>query len=182
MTHVVRAEIDGHESTLRVSNEGEITFEDHTVARVTRQASAAGATPDTLFVSDPRDATSAAPELRARVTLADDTVWVFIDGDVFEIEVEDAQRDRARRRDRSSEGALMAPMPATVSKVLVDVGQLVASGDTLLLLEAMKMEMPIKAPHDGRVAAIRCQPGELVQPGVPLIELTSESSLAAQRD
>ena len=39
------------------------------------------------------------------------------------------------------------------------------------MLEAMKMELPIKAPRDGSVKSIACQPGELVQPGVPLLEL-----------
>jgi acetyl/propionyl-CoA carboxylase alpha subunit len=108
---------------------------------------------------------------RARVAIGDGVTWVFLDGDVFQIEIEDAQQETARRRDRSSHDALAAPMPATVSRVLVEVGQTVARGDTLVLLEAMKMEMPIKAPHEGQVAAIRCQPGELVQPGVPLLEL-----------
>ena len=55
-------------------------------------------------------------------------------------------------------------MPATVTRILVEVGQAVSRGDTLLLLEAMKMEMPIKAPADGRITAIRCKTGELVQP------------------
>ena len=41
------------------------------------------------------------------------------------------------------------------------------------MLEAMKMELPIKAPRDGRVTAISCRTGELVQPGVPLLELES---------
>ena len=44
----------------------------------------------------------------------------------------------------------------------------------LIMLEAMKMELPIKAPRDGRVMAIACRPGELVQPGVPLIEFESD--------
>jgi 3-methylcrotonyl-CoA carboxylase alpha subunit len=39
------------------------------------------------------------------------------------------------------------------------------------VLEAMKMELTIKAPRDGRVKAIACRAGDLVQPGVPLIEL-----------
>jgi biotin carboxyl carrier protein len=146
MSRVVRAELGGEETTLRVSESGEVTFEDGRTLSV-----------------DPR----------TRVALVGSTAWVFIDGDVFEVELEDAQHDRARRRDRSSQGALAAPMPATVSKVLVAVGQEVAAGDTLLLLEAMKMELPIKAPHTGRVTALQCQVGELVQPGVPLIEIAA---------
>ena len=112
-----------------------------------------------------------AERIRATTALVGDIAWVFIDGEAFEISVEDAQQQRARRRDRGGEGALAAPMPATVARILVETGQTVASGETLLLLEAMKMEMPIKAPHAGRVAAIRCQAGELVQPGIPLLDL-----------
>jgi biotin carboxyl carrier protein len=164
----LRATLGSDESSLRVSDSGDVTFDDGS-APLRVHAVAGGAAP-TVHVSGDDDQ---APQ-RANVGVDGSTAWVFVDGDVFEIELEDAQHDRARRRDRSSEGALAAPMPATVSKVLVDAGQQVASGDTLLLLEAMKMEMPIKAPHAGRVAAIRCRAGELVQPGVPLIEIDKE--------
>lgn len=62
-------------------------------------------------------------------------------------------------------------MPATVTSLNVAVGDRVAAGDVLVVLEAMKMELPIRAPRDGRVTAVACRPGELVQPGVPLLEL-----------
>ncbi len=78
---------------------------------------------------------------------------------------------RRRRRGTSHHGALMAPMPATVIRVHATVGQNVTRGDTLLVLEAMKMELPVRAPADGAVTAVNCAEGDLVQPGVPLIEL-----------
>jgi acetyl-CoA carboxylase biotin carboxylase subunit len=79
-------------------------------------------------------------------------------------------RSEPRRRAR---GALdtSAPMPATVVKVLAEPGTRVRKGDTLIMLEAMKMELAVKAPRDGVVRAVKCQPGELVQPGVNLVEL-----------
>jgi biotin carboxyl carrier protein len=67
--------------------------------------------------------------------------------------------------------ALAAPMPATVTMVNVAPGQDVSPGDVLIMLEAMKMELPIKAPRAGRVASVACRRGELVQSGVPLLEL-----------
>ena len=67
--------------------------------------------------------------------------------------------------------ALAAPMPATVAAVLVRPGAVVAAGDTLVRLEAMKMELAIRAPAAGRVAAVDCRAGELVQPGRPLVTL-----------
>jgi biotin carboxyl carrier protein len=58
-----------------------------------------------------------------------------------------------------------------VSKILVKEGDAVKAGDKLILLESMKMIIPIQAPHDGLVAALRCSAGEAVQPGEQLIEL-----------
>ena len=63
-------------------------------------------------------------------------------------------------------------MPATVTRIVAIVGQRVSAGDVLVLLEAMKMELAIRAPREGVVAKIACEPGALVQPGVPLVELT----------
>lgn len=99
-----------------------------------------------------------------------DARWVFLDGRVHV--VEPSAPGAARRRKRGhDEGALAAPMPATVVTVNVKPGQQVGKGDVLVMLEAMKMELPIKAPRDARVKAIACRAGELVQPGVALLEL-----------
>jgi 3-methylcrotonyl-CoA carboxylase alpha subunit len=73
------------------------------------------------------------------------------------------------RRDAHQE--LSAPMPATVLKVLVTPGTQVKKGETLLILEAMKMELPLRASADATVSAVRCREGELVQPGTVLVEL-----------
>jgi biotin carboxyl carrier protein len=62
-------------------------------------------------------------------------------------------------------------MPATVVRIQAEVGQKVASGETLLILEAMKMELPVRAPADGTVTVVNCAVGDLVQAGVPLIEI-----------
>jgi urea carboxylase len=61
-------------------------------------------------------------------------------------------------------------MPATVIKIHVTPGDLVKKGDTVLLLEAMKMELPIRALGDGIVAAVCCREGELVQADATLVE------------
>jgi biotin carboxyl carrier protein len=62
-------------------------------------------------------------------------------------------------------------MPATVLTIHVAEGSAVTAGDPLVTLEAMKMEIAVTAPHDGTVRAIRCQVGQLVQPGEVLVEL-----------
>ena len=95
-----------------------------------------------------------------------DTRWVFVDGEVFVFE---AGRPSARRRRASAaQGSLTAPMPATVRQVVVSPGARVQQGDVLIVLEAMKMELPVRAPRDGTVAAVHCRQGELVQPGQAL--------------
>ena len=94
--------------------------------------------------------------------------WVWVNGRVTRLR--GATGGRARSGVARDE--LSAPMPATVVKVMVEPGATVAPGDTLIVLEAMKMELPIRAPMGGLVAAIHCRPGELVQPGVHLIDLT----------
>jgi biotin carboxyl carrier protein len=56
-------------------------------------------------------------------------------------------------------------MPGTVMKVLVSEGDSVAEGDTVIVMEAMKMEQPIKAPTAGTVQAIEVSEGDTVDTG-----------------
>ena len=58
-----------------------------------------------------------------------------------------------------------AEMVANVWKVLVQPGASVASGDTLVILESMKMEIPVEAPVDGTISAVNVQEGGVVQEG-----------------
>lgn len=96
--------------------------------------------------------------------------WVFLDGRVYVIDVT-SSGGGSQVRALHDETALASPMPATVAAVTVTPGQDVSQGDVLIMLEAMKMELPIKAPRDGRVKAVACKVGDLVQPGIPLVEL-----------
>ena len=106
---------------------------------------------------------------RVAYAVSSDTgTWVFLDGQVALIEEPTAPG--TRRQSTSEASSLAAPMPATVVAVNVTAGQAVAAGDILILLEAMKMELPIAAPRGGTVKRIACRPGDLVQAGVPLVE------------
>ena len=97
------------------------------------------------------------------------STWVFLDGRTYVVEGErGAVATRGRTVDMAM--AFAAPMPATVLAIKVKAGDAVKEGDLLIMLEAMKMEMPITAPRAGRVASIACREGELVQAGVPLLE------------
>jgi biotin carboxyl carrier protein len=76
-----------------------------------------------------------------------------------------------RRAKGRGESGVMAPMPATVIAINRSPGDRVAEGDTLIVLEAMKMELPITAPRSGVVKAVHCAKGDLVQPGINLLEI-----------
>ena len=95
--------------------------------------------------------------------------YVYVDGVSAIVEVAPAGRPAVRRQ--RAETAATAPMPATVIEILVVTGQSVEAGEVLLTLEAMKMEMPVRAPRSGSVTHIHCVEGELVQPGVVLVEV-----------
>ncbi|NWG18442.1 MAG: biotin/lipoyl-binding protein [Chloroflexi bacterium] len=75
------------------------------------------------------------------------------------------------RRAAEAAGSLHAPMPGQIRAVNVAVGQRVSEGDTLVILEAMKMEHRIKAPYAGEVTAVFYQVGQSVPPEAVLLEL-----------
>lgn len=97
--------------------------------------------------------------------------WAFWNGFIFRGSRTDQTSTARLRARRDAHQELSAPMPATVLKVLVTPGTQVKKGDTLVILEAMKMELPLRATADATVRAVRCREGELVQPEAVLVEL-----------
>ncbi|NPA06867.1 MAG: hypothetical protein GXO54_05615 [Chloroflexi bacterium] len=69
------------------------------------------------------------------------------------------------------DGILRAPMPAQVRHIAIQPGDRVKAGATLVLLEAMKMELRIQAPFDAHVTAVHVQPGQAVERDAVLVEL-----------
>jgi 3-methylcrotonyl-CoA carboxylase alpha subunit len=107
---------------------------------------------------------------RVAVASTSEFDWVFVNGQVARLDAVAKEAGRKRSRGRGDAG-VMSPMPATVVAIKTAPGQAVSQGDTLIVLEAMKMELPIKAPRDGVIKAVHCAEGDLVQPGVNLLEL-----------
>jgi len=114
--------------------------------------------------------------LRAFVVADGDRRWVSLDpapecGPV-ELMVPTAA---ARRRHGRGGGhdTLEAQMPGVVRQVLAAVGEAVARGQPLVLLEAMKMELRVTAPHAGRVERVAVAEGASVQRGQVLVELAA---------
>jgi biotin carboxyl carrier protein len=77
-----------------------------------------------------------------------------------------------RRAGGGSSGDLTAQMPGQVREVLAQVGDAVKRGQTLLVLEAMKMEIRVSAPADGLVSKVLVAVGDVVDRGQRLVELT----------
>jgi acetyl/propionyl-CoA carboxylase alpha subunit len=100
-----------------------------------------------------------------------DDRWAFWNGQVFHGDFSGRASREPRGARAHSTQSLTAPMPATVLKVQVKPGDTVKKGDIVVVLEAMKMELPIRAPGDGVVATVSCREGELVQADAMLVEL-----------
>ncbi len=96
--------------------------------------------------------------------------FVAIDGEVIELSKPAARQSR-RGKHHHGEDCLAASMPGQVTKVLVSEGDSVERGQTLVVLEAMKMEIKITAPHAGNVAEVLIRQGQVVDRGQALIEL-----------
>ena len=64
-----------------------------------------------------------------------------------------------------AQSEVASELVANVLSVDVEVGQQVREGDALVILESMKLEIPVLAPHDGVVAEVRTAAGDVVQDG-----------------
>lgn len=103
--------------------------------------------------------------------------WLLdVDGTRFETEALDERMRAIRDLTAASAAAsgpapLVAPMPGLVVRVNVAVGETVAAGQSLVVVEAMKMENELRAGAAGVVLAIRAVPGSAVEKGAILVEL-----------
>ena len=104
---------------------------------------------------------------RVAVASTSEFDWVFVNGQVARFDAVAKEAGRKRSRGRGDAG-VMSPMPATVVAIKTAPGQAVSQGDTLIVLEAMKMEIPITAAEAGTVSEILCAPGRQVSPGQAL--------------
>lgn len=99
------------------------------------------------------------------------TLWVHMNGRSFTYEPEKKIRG-GKGKAAGGSGDVLAPMPGKINKVSVNVGDKVAAGQVLLVMEAMKMEYTLKAAIDGSVAAINCKAGDQVVLGATLVKVT----------
>lgn len=97
------------------------------------------------------------------------TRYVHLDGHTLTFAV--PEQRSSRRKSAQAGGDLTAQMPGQVVDVLVQAGQSVERGQTLVILEAMKMEIRVAAPSDGIVRQVLVAAGDVVERGQRLVEI-----------
>jgi len=110
----------------------------------------------------------------AMVEERDGTWYVLMRGDLYEVSVVDQRTQLLRARagahiPESGEIAIKSPMPGLIVKIPVEPGQEVEEGQTVIILESMKMENELKAPRAGRIERINVAPRESVEQGKVLL-------------
>ena len=111
---------------------------------------------------------------RVHVAHDGDKRFVALGGDVFELQrVEKRAPRKGRAQGEADGGSLSAAMPGQIVSVAVRVGEAVTKGQTLIVLEAMKMELHVVAPSAGQVQRVLVTQGQVVERGQQLIELSS---------
>lgn len=97
--------------------------------------------------------------------------WISLNGCTYRLETP-APKTTRRSGERALEDSVRSPMPAQVRAIQVSEGVWVEKGQTLLLLEAMKMEIRIQAPRSGRIVRLPVQEGQPVDRDQVLIEIS----------
>ncbi len=114
---------------------------------------------------------------RYQVAFDEQTVFLSHDGSGYKFRILTAQEASLKEVDKSTSdnGSVSAPMPGLVVSVNVSLGDTVAAGDVVVVLESMKLLQNLAAPRAGVVTSVCCQAGSTVDSGAILIEIESES-------
>lgn len=105
-----------------------------------------------------------------------DHIWIHLDGVTHELIWRDAVTFYSETADDSATDVTRAPMPGVVISVAVEAGAHVVAGETLLVIESMKLETAIKAPRDGIVETVHVRHGQTFGRDVALASLVPENS------
>lgn len=103
-----------------------------------------------------------------------DGLWVHVQNRTFLVPAPKKFRRGTTSSAHGQAGEITAPMPGKVIKISVDDGASVKAGQTILVLEAMKMEYALKAPVDGKVSLKNHKPGDQVKLGEVVAEVAEK--------
>ncbi len=109
----------------------------------------------------------------ARVAARDGGLVVWVDGHRLDLDVGTAEDESVGRAGGGAGGSgiIKAPMPGSVVKVLVSEGEEVSAGQSLVIVEAMKMENEVRSPLDGVVKAVNVSAGDSVGTSETMVEV-----------
>jgi biotin carboxyl carrier protein len=164
MKRVVRIDGERHAMDVRVAGDAFEVSEESLVVDGTRRGDGGRL----LLELGPARRRATAHVVRA----ADGRLEVWIDSERHVVEEERRGAGGAAANGAGPAGdAIAAPMPAKVVRIAVAAGDAVEEGQTLVVLESMKMELGVTAPRAGRVARVAVVAGVLVPAGTVLVEL-----------
>ena len=112
----------------------------------------------------------------ATVRMVGGAPHVFMDGDSAAFHPGESESVRESESESGADGIARAPMHAFVRTVSAKVGGVVSRGETLMTLEAMKMEIPIPAPRDGKILKVMAAENDAVAEGAALAEVGDGNS------
>jgi 3-methylcrotonyl-CoA carboxylase alpha subunit len=98
-----------------------------------------------------------------------DKLWVHLNGQTYCLEYRDAVTHLGEAAAQA--GTMRAPMPGSVIAVSVAAGDIAKAGDAVMIIESMKLETVIRAPHDGVVAAVHFGVGDRFDRDAVLVSL-----------
>ena len=113
--------------------------------------------------------------LEVVVATRGDDVFVHVDGEAYQLRYQHPLDRLAAAAGGSAEDHIRAPMPGSIVAVSVKVGDAVTKGQTLLVMESMKMETTISAPRDGVIAAITYEKGQTFDRDALLLSLEPQA-------
>ena len=113
-------------------------------------------------------------EYDVSVDVSENGKWhATVEGTTFEVEIPDSgpvvKKKRAGGGKKKKSGTVSANIPGKIVTIEVEVGQEVAEGQVILILEAMKMQNEIQAPISGTVTSVNCDEGQSIEANVPLV-------------
>lgn len=112
-------------------------------------------------------------EMLVQAEIIEKKIWFKLEEQIYSCDIVDLQASGFQKSKSSAKSSdrIMAPMPGKVTKIFVTDNQRISKGDTLLVMEAMKMEYTLKADIEALVEAINCKVGDQVILGQLLVKL-----------
>ncbi|MBN8538135.1 MAG: biotin/lipoyl-binding protein [Deltaproteobacteria bacterium] len=109
---------------------------------------------------------------KASAEVVKNTLWVHVSGQILAMDLDSHRVSKRKTKTSvSNPNLVLSPMPGKITKIFVTLGQMVKAGDSLIVMEAMKMEYTLKSSIDGKVKSVNCKINDQVILAKLLVEL-----------